>query len=75
MAEWQHFIDFQDGGGSHLGKWRYTSAFPFSDSSMRFPVWVQISSKSGDIWHVYSIPLEFSYTVGINRGKKAPFGD
>jgi hypothetical protein len=27
MAELEHFNDFKDGGGDHLGKWRHTSGF------------------------------------------------
>jgi hypothetical protein len=34
MADLRHFIDFQDGGGGHLRKWRYTSAFAFYELSM-----------------------------------------
>jgi hypothetical protein len=29
MANFQRCIDFQDGGGGHLGNWRYTSVFAF----------------------------------------------
>jgi hypothetical protein len=29
MAELEHFNDFRDGSGGHLGKWRHTSGFAY----------------------------------------------
>jgi hypothetical protein len=45
MAEWQHFIDFQDGGGGHLAKWRHTSALAFFGISMLYLLCVSNFNK------------------------------
>jgi hypothetical protein len=34
MAEIRHLIDFQDGGGGHLAKWRHNSDFAFFELGM-----------------------------------------
>jgi hypothetical protein len=40
MAELRHFIDFRDGGGGHLGKWRHTFGSVFFELGMFISVCV-----------------------------------
>jgi hypothetical protein len=47
MADLQRFIDFQDGSGGHLGKWRRTYAIAFFGLSMFFSVYVPNFIKIG----------------------------